>query len=94
MGPEGYRGFGSFHIKPKAHAEEEEVSNDELRESRLPNCIAENDPILGRPKSQERKASRRPRQSPRGSQKRFQALWTSHRSMVEKQPQEKLSPPY
>ena len=29
MGPEGPRGFGSFHLKPKAHAEEEEVPRDE-----------------------------------------------------------------
>ena len=28
MGPEGSRGFGPFHFKPKAHAEEEEVSKD------------------------------------------------------------------
>ena len=26
--PEGFRGFGSFHFKPKAHAEEEEVLED------------------------------------------------------------------
>ena len=29
MGPEGPRGFGPFHLKPKAHAEEEEVPRDE-----------------------------------------------------------------
>ena len=29
MGPESSRGFGPFHIKPKAHAEEEEVLEDE-----------------------------------------------------------------
>ena len=29
MGPEGPRGFDPFHPKPKAHAEEEEVSGDE-----------------------------------------------------------------
>ena len=29
VGPEGPRGFGPFHLKPKAHAEEEEVSGDE-----------------------------------------------------------------
>ena len=29
MGPEGSRGFGPFHFKPKAHAEEEEVPKDE-----------------------------------------------------------------
>ena len=93
MGPKGSRGFGPFHIKPKSYVEEEEVSEDERREARLPDCTAENDPVLGRPKSQERKAPHRPRQSPRGLQKRFQALWASHRSMVEKQPQEKVSPP-
>ena len=64
MGPEGSRGFSLFHFKPKAHAEEEEVPKDELKESRLPECTAKDDPILGRPKSQERKAPRRPRQSP------------------------------
>ena len=29
VGPEGSRGFGPFHFKPKAHAEEEEVLGDE-----------------------------------------------------------------
>ena len=29
MGPEGPRGFGPFHPKPKVHAEEEEVPGDE-----------------------------------------------------------------
>ena len=56
MGLEGSRGFGPFHFKPQAHAEEEEVPDDECRESRLPECTAENDPVLGKPKSQERKA--------------------------------------
>ena len=64
VGPEGSRGFGPFHLKPKAHTEEEEVPDDECRESRLPECTAEDDPVLGRPKSQERKAPRRLRQSP------------------------------
>ena len=27
--PEGPRGFGPFHLKPKAHAEEEEGPGDE-----------------------------------------------------------------
>ena len=85
---------GPFDIKPKAHAEEEEVPEDEWREFRPLDCIAEDDPILGRPKSWERKAPRRPRQSTRGSQKRFQALWASHRGMVERQPQEEPSPSY
>ena len=54
---------GSFHIKPMAHAEEEEMPEDERREFRLPECTFEDDPVLGRPKSQERKAPRCPRQS-------------------------------
>ena len=29
VGPEGSRGFGPFHLKPKAHAEEKEVPGDE-----------------------------------------------------------------
>ena len=29
VGPEGPRGFGPFYLKPKAHAEEEEVPGDE-----------------------------------------------------------------
>ena len=29
MEPEGSKGFGPFHFKPKAHAEEEEVPEDE-----------------------------------------------------------------
>ena len=28
MGPKGSRGFGPFHFKPKAHVEEEEVSEE------------------------------------------------------------------
>ena len=60
----GTKGSGDsdpFDIKPKAHAEEEEVPKDEWRESKLPDCNTEDDPILGRPKSWERKAPRRPR---------------------------------
>ena len=47
-----------FHIRPKAHAKEEEMSEDEQRESRLPGYTAEDDPDLGTPKSQKGKASR------------------------------------
>ena len=58
----GAKGFGDpdpFHIKPKTHAEEEEMLEDEQRESRLPGYIVEDDPILSRPKSWEVKAPRR-----------------------------------
>ena len=50
---------GPFHIRPMTHTEEEEMPKDEQRESRLPGYTAEDDPFLGRPKSQKRKAPRR-----------------------------------
>ena len=50
-GAKGSRDFDPFHIKPKAHAEEEEMPKDEQRESRLPGYTAEDDLVLGRPKS-------------------------------------------
>ena len=34
-----------FHIKLKVHAEEEEMPEDEQRESRLPGYTAEDDPV-------------------------------------------------
>ena len=58
-GAKGSRDSSAFHIKPKANAEEEEMSEDEQRESRLPGYTAEDDPVLGRPKSQKGKALRR-----------------------------------
>ena len=67
VGPEGSRGFGPFHFKPKAHVEEEEMPEDEQRESRLPGYIVGDDPVLGRPKSRKGKAPHRQRQSPRVS---------------------------
>ena len=70
------------------------MSKDKQKESRLLGYTAEDDPVLGRPKSRKGKAPRRQRQSPRASQRKFRAQWASHRSMVEKQFQEKLSPPY
>ena len=51
VGLEGPRGFGPFHLKPKAYAEEEEVPGDEWREPKLPECTAEGNPVLDRPKS-------------------------------------------
>ena len=63
-GAKGSRDSGPFHIKPQAHAEEEEMPEDEQKESRLPGCTAKDDSVLGRPKSQKGKASRLQRQSP------------------------------
>ena len=70
------------------------MSEEKQRKSRLPGYTAEDDPVLGKPESRKGKAPRRQRQSPRASQRKFQVQWASHRSMVEKQFQEKLSPPY
>ena len=36
-----------LHTEPKAHAEEEEMPEDEQRESKLPRDITEDNPILG-----------------------------------------------
>ena len=40
-----------FQIKPMTHAEEEEIFDDEQRKSRLPGYVAEDDPVLGEPRS-------------------------------------------
>ena len=50
-GAKGSKDSGPFHIKPKAYAKEEEIPENEQRESRLPGYTAKDDPILGRPKS-------------------------------------------
>ena len=49
---------GPFHIKPKAHAKEEEMSEDERRRSKLPGDVAENNPILGNSRSWKEKVVR------------------------------------
>ena len=58
-GAKGSRNSGPFHIKPKAHAEEEEMPEDEQRESRLPGYTAEDNLVRGRPKSQKGKVPHR-----------------------------------
>ena len=55
------RDSGLFYIKPKAHAEEEEMPEEEQKESRLPGYTVEDNPVLGRPKSQKGKAPHRQR---------------------------------
>ena len=42
---------GPFHIKPKAHAEEEEMFEDEQRRSELPGDVADDNFVLGKPES-------------------------------------------
>ena len=46
----GVKEFGhprSLYTKPKAHAKEEEMPEDEQRKSKLPSSIAKDNPILG-----------------------------------------------
>ena len=85
---------GPFHIKPMTHAEEEEMSDNEQRKSRLPGYAAEDDPVLGKPRSQKGEVPPHLGESPRLSQWKAQASWNSHRGMVEKQSKERPSPPH
>ena len=48
---------GPFHIKPKAHAKEEKMSEDERRRSKLPGDVAEDNSVLGKPRSRKEKAA-------------------------------------
>ena len=93
-GTNGFGDPGPFHIKPIAHAEEEEMSEDEQRKSKLSGCTAKDNLVLGKSRSQKGKAPCHQGQSPRASQREAQAQWASHRSMVEKKFQERLSHPH
>ena len=93
----GAEGFGKpdpFHIKPKAHAEEEETSEDEQGRSKLLGDIVEDNPVLGQPRSQKEKAAHPQRQPSQASQTKGPTQWASYGGMVEEQFQERLSPPH
>ena len=93
-GAKEFGNLGPFHIKPKAHAEEEEMSEDEQRRFKLLGYTAEDNPILGKLRSGKEKEPRLQWQSPRVSQRKAQAQWASHESMVKEQFQGRLSPPH
>ena len=63
-GAKGFKDSNPFHIKPKAHAEEEEMPEDEQRESRLSGYTAEDDFVLGKRKTRKGKVPHGQRQSP------------------------------
>ena len=42
---------GPLHTEHKAHVEKKETPKDEQRESKLPKDIAEDNPVLGQPRS-------------------------------------------
>ena len=57
-GAKGFDNPSPFHFKPTAHAEEEEMSDDEQRRSKLPGDVAKDNPVLDKPKSRKEKAAR------------------------------------
>ena len=66
----GAKGSGDpdpSHIKPKAYVEEEEMPKDKQKESRLLGYTAEDNSVLGKPKSRKGNAPRRQGQSPQAS---------------------------
>ena len=48
---------GPFHIKPKAHAKEEEMFEDERIRSKLLGDVTEDNPVLDKPRSRKEKAA-------------------------------------
>ena len=56
-GAKGSGDFGPFHVKPKAHTEEEEMSEDEQRRSKLLEDIAEDNLVLDEPRSRKEKVA-------------------------------------
>ena len=57
-GAKGFGNPGPFHIKPKAYAEEEEMSKDEQRGFKLPRDVAKDNPVLGKLRSRKEKVAR------------------------------------
>ena len=56
-GAEEFGNSNLFHIKLKAHVEEEEMSEDERRRSKLLGDVAEDNPVLGKPRSRKEKVA-------------------------------------
>ena len=81
MGLEGPRGFGLFHLKTKAHVEEEEVTGDKMKGIQTARTYCRGRPRPRQAKIMEKKLPHRLRTSTRGSPKRFQAIWASHRGI-------------
>ena len=61
------------------------MSEDEQRRSELLGDIAEDNPVLGKPRSQKEKVARHQGQSPRASQGKAQVQRDSHARIVEEQ---------
>ena len=50
-GVKKFGNLGPFYTKPKTHAKEEEMPEDKQRKPKLPRNIAEDNPVLGQPRS-------------------------------------------
>ena len=61
-GAEGFGNPSPFHIKPKAHVEEEEMFEDEPGRSKLLGDITKDNPVLDQPRSWKEKAAHPQRQ--------------------------------
>ena len=61
---EGVGNPGPFHIKPKAHVKEEEMFEDEQGRSKLLGDVAEDNPVLDKPRSRKEKVVHPQRQPP------------------------------
>ena len=85
---------GPLYTKPKAHAEEEEMPEDERRKPKLPSSIVEDNPVLGRPGLWRGRAACHRRHARGASQEKGQVLWVSYGNLVEEQFKEVLSPPH
>ena len=75
-----------IHTEPKAHAEEEEMSEDKQRSSKLPGDV------VGKPRSRKDKRHALKDSLPGRPKQKGLTQWASHGSMVEEQFQGKLSP--
>ena len=71
-GAEEFGNLGPVHIKPKAHAKEEEMSEVERRRSKLPGDVVEDNPGLGKLRSRKEKAAHHQGRSPKASQGKAQ----------------------
>ena len=78
-------------MKSKAHTKEEETFEDEQGRSKLLGDIAEDNPVLGKPRSRKEKAAHPQRQSSQASQTKGLIQWANYGGMVEEQFQERLS---
>ena len=77
---------GPFHIKPEAHAKEEEMSKDEQRRFKLPRYVAKDNPVLGKTEITEGRSDTPPKAVsqiiPRESTSATSQLWEYSRGAI------------